>query len=101
MTHATRRSFLNAVVGVGSWAVGKTPRPAAAQEQPRFDPSQPLPANLPVPMDDGACKHLPGLPLPSMKLRSTRDRWVDLTAVKAARGNVYFYPRRGRRHQHL
>src|SRR2546427_239228 len=31
MTHATRRSFLNAVASVGSWAVAKTPRPAAAR----------------------------------------------------------------------
>ena len=101
MTHATRRSFLNAVVGVGSWAVAKTPRPATAQEQPRFDPSQPLPANLPVPTDDGACKHLPGLPVPSMKLRSTRDRWVELAAVKAPRVIVYCYPRTGRPNEPL
>jgi len=96
MTQATRRSFLNTVASVGFLAMGKAPRPAAAQEQPRFDPSQPLPANLPIPTDDGACKHLPGLPVPKMKLRSTSDRWVDLTAVKAPRVIVYAYPRTGR-----
>jgi len=81
---------------VGFFMVGKRPRPAAAQAQPTFDPSQPLPPNLPVPVDDGACKHLPGLAVPSMKLRSTRDRWVDLAAVDAPRIVVYCYPRTGR-----
>jgi hypothetical protein len=41
----SRRSFLHAAAGVGLWAQV-------------FDPSQPLPASLPVPVDDGACKHL-------------------------------------------
>jgi peroxiredoxin len=92
----TRRSFLNVVAGAGVWAVGRTPGPAAAQAPPKFDPSQPLPPNLPVPVDDGACKHLPGLPVPSMKLRSTSDRWVDLAAVHGGRVVVYCYPRTGR-----
>lgn len=96
MREATRRSFLNAVASVGFLAVGKTPRPAAAQEQPRFDPSQPLPASLPVPTDDGACKHLPGQAVPRIQLRSTSDRWVDLAAVIAPRVIVYAYPRTGR-----
>jgi len=56
-----------------------------------FDPSQPLPANLPVPVDDGAGKHLPGMAVPKIKLRSTRDRWVDLSAVSAPRVVVYCY----------
>ncbi len=96
MTRATRRTFLSAVAAAGSWAVAMAPRPAAAQEQPRFDPSQPLPPNLPVPTDDGACTHLPGLPVPKIKLRSTSDRWVDLAAVTAPRVIVYCYPRTGR-----
>src|SRR5260221_6694126 len=95
MRPGARRSFLNAVVGAGLWAVGRTPGPAAAQAPPKFDPSQPLPPNLPVPVDDGACKHLPGLRVPSMKLRSTSDRWVDLAARKG-RVVVYCYPRTGR-----
>lgn len=96
MKRATRRSFLYAAAGVGSWAVGQTARPVAAQTPPKFDPSQPLPANLPVPVDDGACKHLPGLPVPSMKLRSTSDRWVDLAEARKGRVIVYCYPRTGR-----
>ena len=95
MTDASRRSFLGAAAGVGFWAMGAKPGPAEAQDPPPFDPSQPLPANLPVPVDDGACKHLPGLPVPSIKLRSTKDRWVDLSAEPAPRVVVYCYPRTG------
>jgi len=96
MTDPTRRSFLNAMASVGFWAMGKTPEQAGAQAPPKFDPSAPLPSNLPVPVDDGACDHLPGLPVPSIKLRSTRDRWVDLSAVSDSRVVVYAYPRTGR-----
>lgn len=53
-----------------------------------------LPPDLPVPVDDGACNHLPGLAVPSIKLRSTRDRWVDLSALSAPRVVVYCYPHR-------
>jgi peroxiredoxin len=96
MTVPRRRSFLYAVAGVGFWAMGKARRSAEAQNPPKFDPSQPLPANLPVPVDDGACRHLPGLAVPPIKLRSTRDRWVDLAALSAPRIVVYCYPRTGR-----
>jgi peroxiredoxin/putative intracellular protease/amidase len=92
MTSFTRRSFLQTAAGVGFGAMADEPK---AQAPPGFDPSQPLPANLPVPVDDGACRHLPGLPVPSIKLRSTRDRWVDLSAVSAPRAVVYCYPRTG------
>ena len=95
MTVPSRRSFLQAMAGVGFWAMTDKPRPAEAQAAPAWDPSQPLPADLPVPVDDGACKHLPGLAVPAIKLRSTRDRWVDLAAVRAPRVVVYCYPRTG------
>ncbi len=55
-----------------------------------------LPPDLPVPVDDGACDHLVGLAVPPVKLRSTRDRWVDLSAEPGARIVVYAYPRTGR-----
>ena len=95
MKPPTRRSFLRAVAGVGFWAMNDKPAPAAGQAPPAWDPSQPLPADLPVPVDDGACRHLPGLPVPSVKLRSTRGRWVDLSAERAPRVVVYCYPRTG------
>jgi HAD superfamily hydrolase (TIGR01509 family) len=57
----------------------------------RFD----LPENLPVPIDDGACRHLPGMMLPSIALLSTAGRMVDLAQVPG-RVVVYCYPRTGR-----
>ena len=54
-----------------------------------------LPKNLPVPVDDGACAHLPGMAIPSIPLRSTRDRMVNLAEVRAPRIVVYAYPRTG------
>jgi peroxiredoxin len=53
-----------------------------------------LPADLPVPVDDGACDHLPGLPLPSLTLDSSlgpvaiRELGLDLAIL-------YVYPRTG------
>ncbi|HYS73605.1 MAG TPA: peroxiredoxin [Thermoplasmata archaeon] len=54
-----------------------------------------LPSDLPVPVDDGACDHLPGKRVASIALRSTAGRSVDLAA---ARGTtvVYVYPHTGR-----
>ncbi len=53
-----------------------------------------LPAGLPVPVDDGACDHLPGMRPVSMPLRSTSGRDVDLSAT-TGRVVVYCYPRTG------
>jgi peroxiredoxin len=55
-----------------------------------------LPKDLPVPQDDGACRHLPGLAVPKIPLRSTKDRTVDLSSYGAPRVVVYCYPRTGR-----
>ena len=41
-----------------------------------------LPPDLPVPVDDGACAHLPGLAMPSLRLPSTAGRLVDLGALR-------------------
>ena len=53
-----------------------------------------LPENLPVPIDDGACRHLTGLSLPSIALPSTMGRQVDLSK-QVGRVVVYCYPRTG------
>lgn len=59
-----------------------------------YDPHQ-LPADLPVPVDDGACDHLPGAQVPSVRLASTAGRSVDLRAL-AEHPTVFFvYPRTG------
>jgi peroxiredoxin len=51
-----------------------------------------LPKGLPAPPDDGAARHLTGAKLPATRLRSTRQRWVDVGAV-AERLSVFFlYP---------
>src|ERR671923_562196 len=54
-----------------------------------------LPKDLPVPIDDGACNHLPGMQLPSVPLTSTTGRVVDLAKI-SGRTVVYCYPRTGR-----
>ncbi|MFQ5955294.1 MAG: peroxiredoxin [Kiloniellales bacterium] len=54
-----------------------------------------LPADLPVPEDDGACDHLPGTRLPSVALPSTAGGSVDLSAL-SGRTVVFCYPRTGR-----
>src|SRR5262249_8801445 len=61
----------------------------------RSDNLYELPPNLPIPVDDGACDHLPGLRLPSIKLLSTAGKLVDLSALPG-RTVVYIYPRTGR-----
>src|SRR5690242_5192117 len=55
----------------------------------------PLPPDLPVPSDDGACDHLPGMRLPVIALPSTAGRGVVL-ANEPARTIVYCYPMTGR-----
>ena len=54
-----------------------------------------LPNDLPVPEDDGAADHLPGMRLPSVPLASTAGETVDLSAL-SGRTVVYCYPMTGR-----
>ena len=55
-----------------------------------------LPSDLPAPVDDGACDHLPGLAMPSVRLPSSTGRLVDLGALGPGRTVIYCYPRTGR-----
>jgi peroxiredoxin len=66
----------------------------------RTDNVMELPKDLPVPQDDGACDHLTGMTVPSVPLRSTRGRLVDLAKLKGTTV-VYIYPRTGRPDQEL
>jgi peroxiredoxin len=50
-----------------------------------------LPANLPVPENDGACDHLLGKAAPALTLPSSRVS-VSLAAFAAGRGVLYIYP---------
>src|SRR4029079_2551965 len=62
---------------------------------PRTNNLYALPPDLPVPEDDGACDHLPGLRLPSIPLPSTAGGELDLSRLPG-RTVVYLYPHTGR-----
>ena len=59
-----------------------------------------VPQGLPVPTDDGACDHLPGMRLPSVSLMSTAGDQVDFSALTGTT-IVYCYPLTGRPDQNL
>lgn len=59
-----------------------------------------LPEDLPVPVDDGATRHLAGSRLPLIGLRATDGSMVDLARLRG-RTVVYAYPRTGRPGQPL
>lgn len=61
----------------------------------RTDSVYELPENIPVPVGDGACAHLPGMRIPALALMSTSGRLVDLAALHGTHV-VYCYPRTGR-----
>jgi peroxiredoxin len=53
-----------------------------------------LPADIPVPHDDGAARHLTGRKLPALALAATDGSRVDLSKLRG-RTVVYIYPRTG------
>lgn len=53
-----------------------------------------LPEGLPVPIDDGSCNHLPGLPLPDVKLKATDGTVISLKN-KQELLVIYLYPMTG------
>ena len=55
-----------------------------------------LPADLPVPVDDGAARHLAGAALPAVALPSTSGDLVRLDDAAVSLAVVYCYPRTGR-----
>jgi len=58
-------------------------------------PFNQLPANLPVPADDGACAHLPGQRLPDLSLLSTSGHDMNLRQ-RPGLIVLYAYPMTGR-----
>ena len=54
-----------------------------------------LPASLPVPRDDGAADHLPGLAVPPLALPSSGGGTANLAELAAGRLVAYVYPRTG------
>src|SRR4029077_14408525 len=57
------------------------------------DPTK-LPPDLPVPIDDGAARHLTGASLPDITLPATAGPAVTLSKLKGA-SVLYVYPRTG------
>src|SRR6266545_4551377 len=88
-------------------ASGTSPPPSAAADQgaaqgtwhhglvTSHDPTA-LPAGLPVPVDDGAADHLPGMALPSLVLPSTAGGPIDLADAASGVLVLSCYPRTGR-----
>jgi peroxiredoxin len=93
---SARRSLL---VSVASLAIARKLSTSTAEPTPQSTSPAPavdtLPSDLPVPADDGASRHLLGMALPNVRLRSTADRWVTLTNIPAPRVIVYCYPMTG------
>lgn len=54
-----------------------------------------LPPDLPIPEDDGAAAHLPGLTVPSLTLPATTGGELDLATLAGGRLVAYLYPRTG------
>jgi peroxiredoxin len=61
-----------------------------------MNPLNQLPAGLPVPPDDGAADHLPGLSVPHIELSSTAGDAIGLQAIGEGRSVLYIYPLTGR-----
>jgi peroxiredoxin len=54
-----------------------------------------LPADLPVPVDDGAADHLDGMRMPAVSLSLTDGTSVDLSEAASGLLVLYVYPRTG------
>lgn len=54
-----------------------------------------LPPGLPIPLDDGACNHLPGKPIPPVTLAATNGTRISLKDLKGL-VVIYCYPMTGR-----
>lgn len=59
-----------------------------------------LPEGIPMPVDNGACDHLPGMRLPPIALPSTSGEPVALSRLPG-KTVVYCYPRTGRPNENL
>jgi peroxiredoxin/DNA-binding transcriptional MerR regulator len=81
-------------------------RVAAERGFRSFDPSMevppmlpqpdPLPKDLPTPIDDGAARDLPGRVLPALELPATDGSKVRLNSVATGRWVLFIYPLTGR-----
>jgi len=65
----------------------------SAREEPGAHDPTFLPPDIPVPQDDGAARHLPGMKLPDLALPATSGLALNLSKLKGR--VVYIYPRTG------
>ncbi|GAA4665343.1 redoxin family protein [Streptomyces chumphonensis] len=73
-----------------------TPATAPPKEPDAMLPqADPLPADLPAPVDDGAAAHLPGRALPALSFTATDGGDIDLTTFCADRWVLFLYPLTG------
>jgi peroxiredoxin len=61
----------------------------------RSDDLYSTPPNLPTPVDDGACDHLPGLTVPDLPLPATTGGRLSPIRHRARWTVIYAYPRTG------
>ena len=66
----------------------------SAREAPGAHDPTFLPADIPVPQDDGAASHLPGMKLPDIALKATSGPAVNLSTLEG-RTVLYIYTRTG------
>ena len=71
--------------------MGMKEQPTGATHNPMV-----LPPNLPVPVDDGAAAHLPGMRMPHIQLNTTDGRAIWVDRLGPGRTVIYAYPRTGR-----
>jgi peroxiredoxin len=93
----TRRSLLELISASGFAAeadAAEKDKPVPKDRALQKDAFYTLPANLPVPVDDGAAKHLAGMRVPAITLTSTAGR-VNLAELALERTVIYCYPRTG------
>lgn len=90
---AERRAVLTARL---SAAACRDRRAEPTAEEAQMSDLNRLPADLPVPEDDGAADHLPGLAMPPVELPSTAGDTVRLRTLGEGRGVLYVYPLTGR-----
>lgn len=55
----------------------------------------PLPKGLPVPVDDGLARHLPGRPLPELAFQSTDGPRINVTELADDKFVLYVFPKMG------
>ena len=70
--------------------------PFAGATSETGDSLRSLPADLPVPTDDGAAKHLPGTAMAMARLRATDGSVVERADLPMGRAVIFVYPRTGR-----